>query len=44
MVAGGEDCQTVRGSTKRLMVNLFSYLGDYYVGGFKNGLKHGEGI
>lgn len=21
-----------------------NYLGDFYVGGFKNGLKHGDGV
>lgn len=41
---GGEDCQTVRVCIKKSMVNFNSYLGDFYTGNFKNGLKHGEGI
>lgn len=31
----------VKGSIRKLMVVEYFIIGDFYVGGFKNGLKHG---
>ena len=41
--AGGEDCRMERENPNKLTVKSVYYKGDYYVGSFKNGLKHGEG-
>lgn len=44
MEIGGEDFQMVKANIKNQMVNLNNYIGDFYIGGFKNGLKHGDGV
>lgn len=44
MENGGVAYLMVKGNTLKLMVNIDNYLGDHYVGIFKNGLKHGDGI
>lgn len=40
---GGEDCLMAKVNTKKAMVHLPQHLGDFYLGHFKNGLKHGQG-
>lgn len=43
MENGGEVYQMETEHIRRQMVTIYLYQGDYYVGTFKNGLKHGEG-
>ena len=41
---GGVAFQMEKDNIWKLMVNIFIHLGDHYVGIFKNGLKHGDGV
>ena len=43
-VVGGAVSQMDKDLTKKQMVLSCIYLGDFYLGTFKNGLKHGNGI
>lgn len=38
---GGVDYLMVKVFIRKLMVIILSYVGDFYTGSFKNGLKHG---
>lgn len=45
MEIGGVVCLMGMVNIIRIMVKLFSHnLGDFYIGRFKNGLKHGDGV
>jgi hypothetical protein len=44
MVIGGEDYPMAKDNIKSQMVIFVYNLGDFYIGGFKNGLKHGDGV
>ena len=44
MAHGGEVYPMEKGNISNLMVFYQHNLGDNYIGGFKNGLKHGKGV
>lgn len=44
MEIGGEDYLMAMANIIKIMVYIYKSLGDFYIGRFKNGLKHGDGV